>query len=70
VNDSQRATVSETDGHLIVVRGFTDEGDVVVNDPAADPRQGKPIRRVYRRADLVRSWLKNGSGICYLVRRG
>lgn len=63
------AAVSETDGHLIVVRGFTDDGDLVVNDPAADPRQGKPIRRVYRRADLAKSWLKNGSGICYLVRR-
>lgn len=63
------AAVSGTDGHLIVVRGFTADGDVVVNDPAADPRDGEPIRRVYRRADLARSWLGNGSGICYLVRR-
>lgn len=64
----QGAAVSQTDGHLIVVRGFTEQGDVVVNDPAANPRKGEPIRRVYRRADLARSWLGNASGICYLVR--
>jgi len=33
-------------GHLLVVVGFTEEGDVVVNDPAADPTQGAPVRRV------------------------
>jgi hypothetical protein len=62
------AAVSATDGHLIVVRGFTDDGDVVVNDPAADPRDGEATRRIYRRADIARSWLRNASGICYLVR--
>ncbi|MCO5168463.1 MAG: C39 family peptidase [Planctomycetes bacterium] len=62
------AAVTQTDGHLIVIRGFTAEGDVIVNDPAANPRKGEAIRRVYRRADLARSWLGNGSGICYLVR--
>jgi hypothetical protein len=59
------AAVGETDGHLIVARGFTAEGDVVVNDPAAPP--AGPIRRVYRRAELARSWLGNGRGICYVV---
>lgn len=62
------AAVSKTDGHLIVVRGVTAEGDLVVNDPAADPRDGEAIRRVYRRADLARSWLRNAGGVCYLVR--
>lgn len=64
----QGAAVSQTDGHLIVARGLTAEGDVIVNDPAADPREGEPIRRVYRRADLARSWLGNAGGVCYLVR--
>lgn len=62
------AAVTRTDGHLIVVRGITTDGDLIVNDPAADPRDGEPIRRVYRRADLARSWLKNASGVCYVVR--
>lgn len=61
----QGAAVDGTDGHLIVARGITADGDVIVNDPAAQPGR---IRRIYRRADLARSWLGNGSGICYLVR--
>ncbi len=59
------AAVGDTDGHLIVARGVTSEGDVVVNDPASPP--AGPIRRVYRRAELARTWLGNGRGICYVV---
>ena len=31
------APISSTDGHLLVIAGFTGSGDVVVNDPAARP---------------------------------
>jgi hypothetical protein len=62
------AAVSATDGHLIVVVGFTAEGDVVVNDPAANPTRGHAIRRVYRRAELHRTWQVHGEGVAYLVR--
>jgi hypothetical protein len=41
-----------SDGHLVVVRGFTATGDVVVNDPGT----GKEIRRVFPRQNLVRAW--------------
>ncbi|WP_345409720.1 C39 family peptidase [Nonomuraea salmonea] len=30
-----------TNGHILVVTGFTAEGDVVVNDPAAPPRTAR-----------------------------
>src|SRR5581483_3867876 len=59
--------VSATDGHLIVCRGFTKEGDIVVNDPAADPRKGQKIQRVYKRAEIEKTWLGNGDGVVYLV---
>lgn len=59
--------VQGTEGHLIVLRGFSGEGDPIVNDPAADPRRGAPIRRVYRRAEIARSWLSNAGGVCYFV---
>ena len=40
-------------GHLVVLVGFTKEGDPVINDPA---RRGD-VRHVYKRADFERAWL-------------
>ncbi len=40
------------DGHLVVVRGFTEKGDVIVNDPGT----GRGIRRVFAREDLRKAW--------------
>lgn len=58
------APIPRTDGHVIVVVGFTREGDVVVNDPAARER----VRRVYKRAQLHKTWLGRGSGVAYILR--
>jgi hypothetical protein len=60
------APISRTDGHMIVVVGFTKDGDVVVNDPAAKPGS---VRRVYKRAQIDKTWLMRGSGIAYVLRR-
>jgi uncharacterized protein YvpB len=54
-----------TRGHLLVVVGFTQDGDVVVNDPAAKDRAS--VRRVYRRTEFVRAWLHNKRGVAYIV---
>jgi len=59
----------ETRGHLLVVVGFTSEGDVVVHDPAANPERGEPIRRTYPRESFARTWLERGAGITYRVER-
>ncbi|QNP62266.1 peptidase C39 family protein [Streptomyces genisteinicus] len=65
-----------TSGHLMTVVGFTPDGDVVANDPASPSNEA--VRRVYRRAEWERIWLRtkrlNASGrvvsgtggICYL----
>lgn len=58
------APVRVSTGHLIVVAGFTGQGDVVVNDPAAKPGQ---VRRVYRRDEIFRTWQENAGGIAYLI---
>jgi uncharacterized protein YvpB len=60
------APISRTDGHMIVVVGFTKTGDVVVNDPAARPGA---VRRVYKRAQIDKTWLVRGSGAAYVLRR-
>lgn len=43
-----------TAGHIMVVVGFTDEGDVIANDPASDTTEG--VRNVYDRAQFERIW--------------
>lgn len=55
-----------SNGHLLVIRGFTNSGDVRVNDPAASSNSQVP--RVYDRSQFFRAWMKNGSGgVVYLV---
>jgi len=43
-----------TNGHLLVVKGFTPEGDVVCNDPAFPSDES--VNVTYRRAELLRAW--------------
>ncbi|MBI3549188.1 MAG: peptidase C39 family protein [Elusimicrobia bacterium] len=62
--DLDGAPISQSDGHVIVVVGFTRTGDVVVNDPAARPGS---VRRTYKRAQLTKTWLERGSGITYIL---
>ncbi|GAA2295562.1 peptidase C39 family protein [Nonomuraea roseoviolacea subsp. roseoviolacea] len=56
-----------TEGHIMVVVGFTAGGDVVVNDPAAP--SDADVRRVYPRAAFENVWLRgSGSGgIVYVL---
>ena len=60
------APISASNGHLLVVVGFTADGDVVVNDPAADSPAG--VRRTYDRGQLERAWLDASTGTAYVIR--
>lgn len=65
-----------TSGHLMTVIGFTEDGDVIANDPASPDNEA--VRRVYRRREWENIWLRtkryNASGkvvsgtggVCYL----
>jgi hypothetical protein len=53
-----------TDGHLLVVRGFTADGDVIVNDPYAEFGS---IRRVYRRGQFDHVWQEFSHRAVYLI---
>jgi Peptidase_C39 like family len=55
-----------TNGHLLVIVGFTQSGDVVVNDPAA--LSDSTVQRVYNRAEFERAWLPATGGIVYVLR--
>ncbi len=53
-----------TSGHLMVIVGFTDEGDVIANDPASS--SDAAVRNVYPREQFETVWLRtkrhNASG--------
>ncbi|MEE1928995.1 peptidase C39 family protein [Streptomyces sp. TRM 70351] len=65
-----------TAGHLMTVVGFTEDGDVIANDPAAE--DNATVRRVYRRRQFENIWLRTKrygadgtvvggtGGVCYL----
>ena len=60
------APIPESNGHLLVIRGFDPLGNVIVNDPAG--RDSSRVRRVYSREEFARAWFYFGSGgIAYLV---
>ncbi|WP_127843627.1 C39 family peptidase [Acidipropionibacterium jensenii] len=57
-----------TEGHLLVVVGFTDRGDVVVNDPAShELADNDQVRVVYRRDQFERVWLSGSAGTVYVI---
>jgi hypothetical protein len=55
------APLPQSSGHILVVRGFDERGDVIVNDPAQPA-----IRHVYERDAFARCWLDHG-GVALLV---
>lgn len=61
------APYESTSGHLIVIRGFDADGDVLVNDPACPTAADGA--RTYSRARLTQVWLRNSRGTAYLFDR-
>ncbi len=59
------ALYEETNGHLLVIRGFTKDGDVIVNDPARR-KEGDGV--IYKADELARAWFDNG-GVGYVIRQ-
>jgi len=55
------APIDHSDGHLVVLCGFTSNGDCVVNDPAHPE-----LRAIYPRAAVERIW-QRGGGVSYVV---
>ncbi len=57
-----------TNGHLMVVVGFAENGDVVVNDPASHLiRDDAQVRTTYKRGQLENAWVPHSGGTVYLI---
>ncbi len=63
-NEFPSNIMEDTDGHLIVIRGFNQDGDAIVNDPASKSR-GNGI--IYKADELERAWIKSAGGIAYII---
>lgn len=57
-----------TNGHLMVIAGFTESGDVVANDPASHLlADDAAVRVVYDREQFENAWVPHSGGIAYVV---
>ena len=66
-NQLDGADIKSTNGHLVVIEGFTANGrEVIVNDPATIP--GNPVKHFYDREQFERAWLPASGGIVYVIR--
>lgn len=54
-----------TDGHLVVLAGFTAEGDPVLNDPNAPANDG--VRKRVGRKEWEAAWLRSSRGVVYVI---
>jgi hypothetical protein len=54
-----------TNGHLMVIIGFTKTGDVIANDPASPSNAA--VRRVYPRGAFEKVWQRSTGGISYII---
>jgi hypothetical protein len=59
--------IKSTNGHLLVIEGFTADGkQVIVNDPAS-PDDSK-VKHYYDREQFERAWIPASGGIVYVIR--
>ncbi|TMF55769.1 MAG: peptidase C39 family protein [Chloroflexi bacterium] len=56
---------TSTNGHLLVIRGFAANGDVITNDPAV--HSDAEARKVYPRLDFETVWLLGSTGTVYVI---
>ncbi len=64
--DLTGAAVDSSNGHLVVVVGFDDKGNPIINDPAAATNE--EVQRTYLRSELEPLWLGSSGGTVYLIK--
>ena len=56
---------TSSNGHLLVIRGFAPNGDVITNDPAV--RSNAEARKVYPRLEFEAIWQDTALGTVYVI---
>lgn len=58
----------DTSGHLLVIVGIDEAGNVICNDPASHGlASDDEVRTTFRREQLQRAWLEGSGGITYVI---
>jgi hypothetical protein len=63
--DISGSTIPSTNGHLLVLIGFDERGNPIINDPAASTDAG--VRVTYQRSEFEPLWLGSSGGTVYLI---
>lgn len=61
------APLESSFGHLVVLCGFDEAGNPIVNDPAASSTE--KVKRTYNRSEFEKCWLNHSGGIAYIIRK-
>jgi hypothetical protein len=66
-NKLDGSDIKSTNGHLLVIEGFTADGSqVIVNDPASP--DDASVKHYYDREQFERAWIPPSGGIVYVIR--
>jgi hypothetical protein len=63
--DITGSTIPSTNGHLLVLVGFDERGNPIINDPAAASNDA--VRVTYLRSEFEPLWLASSGGTVYLI---
>ena len=63
--DLTGADIESTNGHLLVLVGFSANGDPIVNDPASP--DDNSVQKTYLRSEFEPLWLEASGGTVYLI---
>ena len=58
--------IRSTTGHLLVIGGLTEDGNVIAYDPASETNAH--VRHIYDREQFERAWIPASGGIVYVIR--
>jgi|YNPMSStandDraft_2_1061718.scaffolds.fasta_scaffold01827_7 hypothetical protein len=64
-NELSNSPLKKTKGHLLVVKGYTLKGDIIVNDPASPNIKG--VERIYNQKEFEKVWIENKFGTSYII---
>lgn len=59
------APLEQSNGHILVIRGFDEDGNVLANDPAAPTDE--EVRITYDRYEFEKVFLNHSNGTAYLI---